>query len=406
MSDVLDLPAIDPALIDPPAAAPAPLAVVPPASVATLKQTVIDSFVSIKAHCAALAAKYRGVAFDYQSPKGLADAKAARHELREEGRYAVQRLQDRLKKEANDLKKTVDAEAAQAVAPISDVEGDLHAAITAREQEIEAAKEAARVAEVARLQGLREQVDAILAPWLDRCEGIASARIAAGIEKLRELQMPEDFADVRGHWDASKTATIDAMGRLRAKTAAAEEAARLEAQRLENERIAAELARQQQEIEEARKRADAPAAPVATAAATEGKADNPEPGKLEAAPIQWSDGAAGKWATKESPPHGESLQQEQGTNSTGDRDAANVANPGFDSVGHRIEHPAAPTLHPNHGIDADDLQAKSLAFVRLVLAARAGRFPSHPKPEQSWWAEVYAAGDALLPRLAKVCGEA
>lgn len=301
MSETLELPAIDPALIDKPAM---PVAVVPPESVATLKQTVVASFVPIKAHCAQLAAKHRGAAFDFKTPKGLEAAKAARHELREEGRYAVQRLEKRLKAEANDLKKTVEAEAAEAIEHIQPVEDKLHADITAREAEVDAEREKARQIEEARKEGHRSAIEAIRI-CIDRCKapGMTSARIANGMEKLRAVEVGSAFEEFEEQAKRVKAETLAAMQREHDDLLAREqEAARLEAQRIENERIAAEqarvaaelaaqqralaeqaaeLARQQQEIEAARQRAITPAAP----AATEGKADTPCAGSTEAAPI-------------------------------------------------------------------------------------------------------------------------
>lgn len=262
MSETLELPAIDPALIDKPAM---PVAVVPPESVATLKQTVIASFVPIKAHCAQLAAKHRGAAFDYKTSKGLEAAMAARHELREEGRYAVQRLEKRLKSEANDLKKTVEAEAAAAVEPIQAVEDKLHADITARQAEIEAERAQARMIEEARKEGHRSAIEAIRI-CIDRCKapGMTSARIANGMEKLRAVEVGLAFEEFEEQAKRVKAETLAAMQREHDDLLAREqEAARLEAQRIENERIAAEQARVAAELAEQRRALEAQAAELA-----------------------------------------------------------------------------------------------------------------------------------------------
>lgn len=325
MSEILDLPQIDPDLIERPAAVPARIET----QALTLKQTVIASFATIRIHCTALAAKYRGVAYDLATPKGLKDAKAARLELREEGRYAVQRLQDRLKAEANDLKRVVDDEAAQAVAVLKPVEDKLDADIKAREKEVAEAKAAAERKEAERVAGHQAAIAKIRA-YLTHAQqpGMTSARISAGMDLLRDWAIGPEFEEFAVPAANAQCETLEAMRVLRdevlareqAAQRAAEEAARIEAQRLENERIAAEqraqaeaLAAQQRALAEqaaalaakeaairradeermaampyitkAAEAADAPAAPVATAAATEGKADNPEPGKLEAAPI-------------------------------------------------------------------------------------------------------------------------
>jgi hypothetical protein len=272
-----------------------------PAEPATLKGIVLASFGAIKAHCSTLAERYRGVAFDLKTPKGLTEARAARHELREDGRYAVQRLQKALKDEANDLKRTIDGEAESAIKVIRAVEDALHSSIEAREAEIEAEKERARQAEAARVQNHQNGI-AVIRGYLElaRQPDMTAARIANGIAMLERIEINDAWEEFAVPAANALCETLESMRKLHAETKQREqEAARIEAQRLENERIAAELAeqqrviaeqtaalaRQQQEIEAARQRAEAPAANVATAAAIEGKADNPEPGKLEAAPL-------------------------------------------------------------------------------------------------------------------------
>ena len=77
MNDTLDLPPIE--------AAPMPVATQPAApEPGTLKATALASFVAIRSHAAKLAEKYRAVAYDVTTPKGMAAAKDARLELRED----------------------------------------------------------------------------------------------------------------------------------------------------------------------------------------------------------------------------------------------------------------------------------------------------------------------------------
>lgn len=312
MSETLDLPAIDEALMD---QKPAATAVSTVETKTSLKQVVLDSFAAVHKHCAALAERYRGVVFDHSTPKGRAAAKAARLELREQGRYAVQRLEDRLTEEANDLKRTIKAEAAAAIALTKPAEDDIDAGIKAWEKAEAERKAAEAQKEAARVQRHRDQIARIRAYLtLAQTPGMTSERIQTGIDMLRTASFGPEWEEFAVEAANAQCETLEAMrvlhdevlAREQAAQRAAEEALRIEAQRLENERIAAEqraeaerlaaykrelereaqaLARQQ-EIEAARQRAEAPAAPVATAAATEGKADNPEPGTLEAAPAQ------------------------------------------------------------------------------------------------------------------------
>jgi hypothetical protein len=58
----------------------------------SMTQAALAPLTQIETGLRALAERYRAVAFDLTTPKGMADAKAARHDLRENGRYAGQRV--------------------------------------------------------------------------------------------------------------------------------------------------------------------------------------------------------------------------------------------------------------------------------------------------------------------------
>ena len=316
--ETMDLPTIDETLIDQKPAAAA-VATVEKQS-ASLKQVVLDSFAVVHKHCAALAERYRGVVFDHSTPKGRAAAKAARLELREQGRYAVQRLEERLTDEANDLKRTIKAEAAAAIALTKPAEDDIDAGIKAWEKAEAERKAAEAKKEAERVAGHQAAIAKIRA-YLTHAQqpGMTSARISAGMDLLRDWAIGPEFEEFAVPAANAQCETLEAMRVLRdevlareqAAQRALEEAERIEAQRLENERIAAEQAERQRLLDEQtaelqRQRTeverqlaenrrmtslppaivvgDSPAA-MATAAAIEGKADNPEPGTLEAAPI-------------------------------------------------------------------------------------------------------------------------
>lgn len=201
----------------------------------------------------------------------------------------------------------------------------------------------------------------------------------------------------------------------------------------------------QSEIEAARQRAITPAAP----AATEGKADTPELGTLEAAPIQRSEMAVLQSA-------GQHSQESAGSTPAGRQECS--AHGGADEArGEPAEdsedlsgvapgplHPstedttsgAAPGgtkayIHPDtddHGADlvldpgtaaaeaaeaAEFAELESLAdgppggfvtsdlldacadFVALVAQARGTNFPSQPKMGPEWWTALYAAADKM-----------
>ena len=240
MNDTLDLPPIE---------APAmPVATQPAApEPGTLKATALASFVAIRSHAAKLAERYRAVAFDVTTPKGMAAAKDARLELREEGRFAVQRLRDRLKDEANDLKRVVTDEAEAVIKIIAPVEDAIHAQITAEEERKKAEK-----AEAARILAERQQKQsdgvAGIRAYLSRAQTAAdmtAERVGNGIKMLEAMTFAaDDWLDPVAAANA-QCETLEGLRTLQATLKAREEeAARLEVQRQQQEAERAELERQ------------------------------------------------------------------------------------------------------------------------------------------------------------------
>ena len=240
MNDTLDLPPIEsPAM---------PVATQPAApEPGTLKATALASFVAIRSHAAKLAERYRAVAFDVTTPKGMAAAKDARLELREEGRFAVQRLRDRLKDEANDLKRVVTDEAEAVIKIIAPVEDAIHAQITAEEERKKAEK-----AEAARILAERQQKQADgvagIRAYLGRAQTAAdmtAERVGNGIKMLEGMTFAaDDWLDPVAAANA-QCETLEGLRTLQATLKAREEeAARLEAQRQQQEAERAELERQ------------------------------------------------------------------------------------------------------------------------------------------------------------------
>jgi hypothetical protein len=107
----------------------------PQTAIVTVTSAALAPLQAIERGLRALAERYRDVAFDLTTPKGLSAAKAARHDLRENGRYLVQRAVQKCKDEANAAKKAVDAEAVRLVSLVGPVETEIDRAITDREME-------------------------------------------------------------------------------------------------------------------------------------------------------------------------------------------------------------------------------------------------------------------------------
>lgn len=228
--------------------APTAVATVP----ASLKSTVLSQFTATETSLVALAAKYAHVAYAVQTPKGLTEAKAARHDLRENGRFLVERAEKRIKAEVNDLKKTVADEVERLVAIVRPAEDAIDAQIKAREEQIAAEKAEAerKAAEVARLEAERRQrlEDGIatLAGYVGKAEGKTAAQIAGGLDFVRGIRIDAD------HWqeyteraEATLAATLQRLDAMHAAQVQAEkdaaELAALRAERaarLKRERIA------------------------------------------------------------------------------------------------------------------------------------------------------------------------
>lgn len=224
---------------------PGPIVVMPPTPPATLRDTALASFLPIEAHMRTLAARYRDVAYDVTTPKGMKDAKAARLVLREEGRFAVQRLVQRLKDEANDLKRTLDTRGDEVIALTKPVEDAIHSQIEAEEQRIKAERaERARI-EVERVEALQAKL-AALSSWIDRCRepGMTSVRIAFGMKALGELQFSEaEWQEFLPRAHQRRDEVLEVMRQIHESTLAAEiQAQETERLRKVAEQQAAELA--------------------------------------------------------------------------------------------------------------------------------------------------------------------
>lgn len=236
-----------PVITEPAPAAPAEQAV---AVYTGMSAVAVAPLQAMEATLKALADRYRGVAFDLKTTKGLNEAKAARNDLREAGRYAVQRAMNTFKTEANDAKRDVEALAVKMVAITLGIENSIDKDIKARETEIEDEKKAKAAAAAERVAEFEAKIANIRA-FLAKARGLPSDRIAKGIEILQGMSFPaEAWAEFAVPAANAQCETVEAMSKLREETVAAElEAQRIEAQRIENERIAAEQAERQKALD-------------------------------------------------------------------------------------------------------------------------------------------------------------
>lgn len=210
----------------------------------TIAEAALALFSPLEADIATLTERYRSVAFDMTTPKGFKAAKDARQELREQGRFAVQRMRDKTKDQLNDCKKIVEAEASRLIALVEPVETDVDKQIKAHEQKLAEEK-----AERDRIENERRQkhlaaID-VIAGYVGKAEGLPIERIQGGLAYVRGIDVSaavfEDFADRAA---AQKQATIGALEKM---ISDAGERAAAEAMRAENARLHAQLAELQRQ---------------------------------------------------------------------------------------------------------------------------------------------------------------
>lgn len=248
----LDFPTIE----APPAPTPpAAVAVIPPPmlpEVPSIKGTVLAQFAEAETTVLALVEKYRDVAYDVSTTKGMNEAKAARLELREKGRFAVQRAEKAVKADVNDLKRVMSDEVERIVAIVQPVEDAIDAQIKAREKQLADEKAERDRIEAERIAGHQAGIAKIHA-FLTRCQepGMTAARISIGIGMLGGVTFGPEWEEFAVPALAAQVETLKALHALHDRAVEREaEAARLEAQRVEQERVAAEQAEQQRNIAE------------------------------------------------------------------------------------------------------------------------------------------------------------
>jgi len=239
MTETLEFPPIE-----------APAAPLAPASI---KSAVLAQFADAERTVTALADKYRRVAYDCTTTAGMAAAKAARMDLRENGRYAVQRAESRVKTEVNDLKRVMADEVARIVEIVRPVEDAIDQQIKAREEQVaaEKAERERQAAEAARLEAERRQrlEDGIttLEGYVTKAKGWTAAKMAEGIAFVDRIVIEpahwQEYTERAAVTLAKTRETLRAMHAAQVKAEA--DAAELEALRAEK------AARERREREEA-----------------------------------------------------------------------------------------------------------------------------------------------------------
>jgi len=227
----------------------APVAAVAP----SIKDTVLAQFKGAEAGLLVLAEKYRAVAYDCKTTKGMAEAVAARADLRDNGRLALTKAEKIVKADVNDLKRVMADEVERLVAIVKPIEDAIDAQIQAEVQRKAAEKAERERVEAERVAAHRERLAKIPA-YLTHCQqpGMTAARIEAGIAKLAAATFGPEWQEFAVQAADAQFNTLEAMRGLHAAAVEREaEALRLEAQREEQARVAAQQAEAQRQLDEA-----------------------------------------------------------------------------------------------------------------------------------------------------------
>ena len=183
----------------------------------------------------ALVAKYAEASIDVSTPAGFAAAKAARHDLRENGRFKLQRLETAIVKALNEGKRTVGEQIAKLVVQVQPAEDRFHNAITSEEERREREKQEAIRKDEERREALRQRVRQIMG-YINLAADLTPDRIAQGVIRLEAMNFGPEWQEYQQEASQARDDTVIALRKLQLQK---EEAARLAA---ENERLRAEAA--------------------------------------------------------------------------------------------------------------------------------------------------------------------
>lgn len=230
-----------------------------------LVQGALTEFDKVAAGLADLKAKYGNVVYAVGTAPGMAEAKAARLDIRAP-RYAVDRVLKATKEPLNAIKKELDDRAGQITAALLEIETPIHEQIRAEED-----RKAAEKAERDRIAAEQKlKIDTAINWMRDHAilaVGASADDIAKLITSLNNVEVTLDsFADRAGEAEQCRLMTLGIVNGLHTAVLAQEAAAaQVEAARIQLEQERAEQARAA--AEQARIASEAAAAAAAEAAA-------------------------------------------------------------------------------------------------------------------------------------------
>lgn len=234
----------------------------------SIKDTVLAQFRDAEAVVMVLADRYRNVAYDVKTPKGMKEAIAARADLRDNGRLFLTRAEARIKGEVNDLKRVMAEEVERLVGVVKPIEEAVDQQIKAEEQRKAAEKAERERIEAERVAGHRTKIDK-LKSYVERAKGQPLEAIEHAASVLEAFPIGSEYEEFQDEAQAARTSTVDAL-----RAMAAAERDRIQKEQ-EAARLAKELADAKAELE-ALRAAKAPPPPGAAPMMADGSAADPE----------------------------------------------------------------------------------------------------------------------------------
>lgn len=251
----------------------------------SIKDTVIAQFRETEPALQAMADRYRDVVYAVATTKGMAEAKAARADLRDNGRLMITRTAASVKSDVNELRKVMGDEVDRLVSIVEPVEDSIDKQIKAEEQrKADERAERARV-EAERVDAHRANIEQ-LRGYVAGAEGQPLETIKGAIEKLLDMTFGEEWEEFAQQAQTERDNTVAGLRAL----------VQREEQRIENENLRAQLA--------ALQAAQAPVAQPAPQATDQFPAPDVEQA-ASSAPFEVDDWAPGDAVPPATPPAAE-----------------------------------------------------------------------------------------------------
>ena len=197
----------------------------------SIKDTVLAQFKETEAGLTAMAEKYRDVVYSVTETKGMAEAKAARADLRDNGRRMLTRTEASVKADVNELKKVMGDEVERLVAIVKPVEDAIDAQIKAEETRKATEKAEKDRIEAERVAAHRANIGQ-LKEYTEKAEGQPLEAIEKAIATLGAMTFGEEWEEFAQEAEAACLATVQRLLSM----------VESEKRRIENERLQQELA--------------------------------------------------------------------------------------------------------------------------------------------------------------------